>query len=178
VIDAVDRPVVSTPAVSSAGSAVPDSLSEGLTMPAPVSRRTVARGAAWAVPVVAIGAAAPLAAASDCPTLTLVNGTHVNGSSIVPMLATFISTSAGPWCVTFLSATGGRNTNNPNTLSYTGTTSGPNCASGSGTHVVPFVVTSTSNNGNNVRGTYTGTVTLTSAAGQQCTFTNQTITIS
>lgn len=32
-----------------------------------VSRRTIAKGAAWAVPVIAVGAAAPLAAASGPP---------------------------------------------------------------------------------------------------------------
>ena len=142
-----------------------------------VSRRTVATGAAWAVPVLAVGAAAPLAAASDCPALTLVNGSYVNGSGVIPMLATFIASSAGPWCVTSLSATGGGNVNNPVTLSYAGGTGGTNCASGSGTHVVTFAVTSTTNNGANVRGTYTGTVTLTSGAGQQCVYPNLRITV-
>jgi hypothetical protein len=147
-------------------------------MPARPSRRTVATGVAWAVPVLAVGAAAPLAAASVCPDLTLVNGTYVNGSGVVGMRATFISSGAGPWCVTGLSATGGNNANNPVTLTYSGGTSGLNCAAGAGTQSVAFAVTSTSNNGANVRGTYNGaTVTLTSASGQVCTFTNQTIIV-
>ena len=40
-----------------------------------ISRRTIARGAAWSVPVVAVGAATPAMAASQCqPTLTLAPG--------------------------------------------------------------------------------------------------------
>jgi hypothetical protein len=38
-----------------------------------LSRRTIATGAAWAVPVIAVGAAAPMAAASVCtPTFVIV----------------------------------------------------------------------------------------------------------
>ncbi len=42
-----------------------------LATPEPLhpSRRTVARGAAWSVPAIAVGAAAPALAASGCPTL-------------------------------------------------------------------------------------------------------------
>lgn len=40
--------------------------------PARPTRRAVARGAAWAVPVVAVGAAAPYAAASHCPPYSYV----------------------------------------------------------------------------------------------------------
>ena len=41
-------------------------------MPSNISRRTVAKGAAWTVPVVAVGAAAPAMAASlRCPTVTI-----------------------------------------------------------------------------------------------------------
>jgi hypothetical protein len=53
-------------------------------MPSNISRRTVAKGAAWTVPVVAVGAAAPAMAASgiSCPTSArLVSATATGGGS-------------------------------------------------------------------------------------------------
>ena len=46
-----------------------------------ITRRQVATGAAWAVPVIAVGAAAPAMAASpaDCPVLTVSSATAVRG---------------------------------------------------------------------------------------------------
>ena len=46
-----------------------------------ITRRQVAAGAAWAVPVIAVGAAAPALAASpgDCPVLTVTSATAVRG---------------------------------------------------------------------------------------------------
>ena len=46
-----------------------------------ITRRQVATGAAWAVPVIAVGAAAPAMAARprDCPVLTVTSATAVRG---------------------------------------------------------------------------------------------------
>jgi len=47
-----------------------------------VSRRTLAKGAAWAVPVIAVAAAAPAQAASgDEPTLAFVGACKFPGNS-------------------------------------------------------------------------------------------------
>lgn len=52
--------------------AAADGQPQGESRPTRPSRRTVAAGLAWAVPVVTLGAAAPAMAASGCPTMTYV----------------------------------------------------------------------------------------------------------
>jgi hypothetical protein len=126
------------------------------TMSTRISRRTVATGAAWSVPVLAVSAAAPAMAASGCTAVTNLSGKHSNGSSSVAMTATFgVSGSA---CVTGLTATGGSNTGA--TITFSGT---PVC---SATGTVAFTATA-NNSGSNVRGSYTGTITYT-VGGQTC----------
>lgn len=124
-------------------------------MSAPVSRRTVAKGAAWAVPVVAVGAAAPAFAASICATINSVSGTHRNGQAFAVMTVTF-SGSPDATCITSLNATGG--SNGGVQISYGGTQCGATSATFDAT---------TSDNGNNVKGNYTGTITYTSG-GASC----------
>jgi hypothetical protein len=48
---------------------------------AEVTRRQVSRGAAWAVPVLAVGAATPAMAASGCPTITIVGVSTFSGGT-------------------------------------------------------------------------------------------------
>ena len=72
----------------------------------PVSRRTLARGAAWTVPVVAVAVAAPAFAASPtyAPTLTLMGGCRcgVGGGPVKPYRidVTFTNTSGDTFAVT------------------------------------------------------------------------------
>ncbi len=124
-------------------------------MSAPVSRRTVAKGAAWAVPAVAVGAAAPAFAASVCATINSVSGTHRNGNSFAVLTVTF-SGSPDATCITSLNATGG--SNGGVQVTYGGTQCGATSATFNAT---------TSDNGNNVKGSYTGQVTYTSG-GASC----------
>ncbi|HEX6916521.1 MAG TPA: hypothetical protein VF140_00480 [Phycicoccus sp.] len=121
-----------------------------------ISRRTVATGAAWSVPVLVVSAAAPAMAASGCTAVTAVAGTHTNGSANVAMTVTF--GVSGSVCVTGLTATGGSNTGA--TITY----AGPAVC---GTTTVAFTATA-NNSGSNVRGPYTGTITYT-VGGQTCT---------
>ena len=134
-------------------------------MSAHVSRRTVATGAAWAVPVLAVGAAAPAMAASACPTLDSVSGVHTNGASTVELTITWTDT-LGSWCVTSVQATGGANGGVTLTFAgiYSGTTA-PNCGTGSVT-----IPVTTSDNGQNNKGLFTGTITLSNGT-QHCTLT-------
>lgn len=71
-------------------------------MSAPVSRRTVAKGAAWAVPAVAVGAAAPAMAAS-APTFTVLSATAPKGG--VSLTLGYDPSFAG-FCFTSLTSTG------------------------------------------------------------------------
>ena len=73
------------------------------------SRRTVVRGAAWSVPVIAVVATAPAYAASACPATTLVWSTLGNGN-------VFTSTTVGAVTVT-LTVSGVTNANNNRTIS-------------------------------------------------------------
>lgn len=133
-------------------------------MSAPVSRRTVAKGAAWAVPVVAVGAAAPALAASVCATINTVSGTHRNGNAFAVVTVTF-SGSPDATCITSLNATGG--SNGGVEMSYGG--------SACGATSVTFNAT-TSDNGNNVKGSYTGTITYTSGSASCQATVNFTVT--
>lgn len=82
----------------------------------PVSRRRIAQGAAWVVPTVIVGAAAPVAAESPCPTYTIdwaqfTNGTYPAGTATTtpartpPLTMTWAS--AGPGFVKVSSGTDG-----------------------------------------------------------------------
>ncbi len=73
------------------------------------TRRTVVRGAAWSVPVLAVAATAPAYAASPCPATTLVWSTLGNGN-------VFSSTTVGAVTVT-LTLSGVTNANNNRTIS-------------------------------------------------------------
>lgn len=77
------------------------------------SRRTLVRGAAWSLPVVAVAATAPAYAASACPATTLVWSTLGNGS-------VFSSTTVGAVTVT-LTVSGVTNAPNNRTISTTAT---------------------------------------------------------
>ncbi len=48
---------------------------------AEITRRQVSKGAAWAVPVLAVGAAAPAMAASACPTITVLGAVQAGAGS-------------------------------------------------------------------------------------------------
>ncbi|NHA68448.1 hypothetical protein [Phycicoccus flavus] len=132
-------------------------------MPRNISRRSVATGAAWAVPVVAVGAAAPALAASGCTAVTSLSGTHTNGSRTVSITAV-VAGGGAQVCITSLNAIGGGN--GGVTLSYGGTA----CTT---TSSVTFSAT-TSDNGNNNKGTFRGTITYLvggTSCSQQVTFT-------
>lgn len=92
-------------------------------MTQPVSRRTIAQGAAWAVPTVAFAASAPAFAASAftavCPTaasvMTLQSGSSVSVSSYVTgdgtyPGGTYAGINAGQWNVPASSTTAGQTT--------------------------------------------------------------------
>jgi hypothetical protein len=70
-------------------------------MPSNISRRTVAKGAAWTVPVVAVGAAAPAMAASlRCPTVTITAVAVRGGVSAqlrIDAAAGYSVKSIAPW---------------------------------------------------------------------------------
>lgn len=125
-----------------------------------ISRRTVATGAAWSVPVLAVSAAAPAMAASGCTAVASVAGTHTNGQSTVAISVSF--NVSGEVCVTGLSATGGQNGNV--TLTYVTTPPASGTCGSTGT--VTFAA-GASANGNTVKGSYTGTVSYT-VGGQAC----------
>lgn len=77
------------------------------------SRRTVVRGAAWTVPVVALAVTAPAYAASPCPERTLTWSALGNGN-------VFASTTVGPVTVT-LTVSGATAANNNRTISTAST---------------------------------------------------------
>jgi hypothetical protein len=60
-----------------------------------VSRRQVALGAAWSVPVVAVGAAAPALAASGCPTISLVDVTQASTGTLWGVQFTLLGFQTG-----------------------------------------------------------------------------------
>lgn len=133
-------------------------------MSQPLSRRTVATGAAWSIPVVAVTAAAPARAASvlACTSVTSLSGTHRNGQPTASMTAQ-VNGLGSQVCITSLTATGGGN--GSTTLSFSG--------SACGTATITFSAPS-SDNGNNVKGSYTGTALYTvggSGCSQAVTFT-------
>jgi hypothetical protein len=129
-------------------------------MSSSVSRRAVAKGAAWSVPVLAVGAVAPMAAASTCPTVTLVSGTA--GKGTVAIQIQFVS-DGDTYCVTSFSATGGR----PGSVSLIYNNATVSAGSHCGTSSASFLALA-SDNGNNVTGGYTGSVTFRTATGFQC----------
>ncbi len=128
-------------------------------MSSPVSRRTVAKGAAWSVPIVAVGAAAPAMAASGCTFITAVSGTHQNGSGVVTLTITMQGIGAQ---ITYFSATAG-GANNSVDLSYPGAGTSQS-ASGS---TITLVV-ATTDNGQNNKGSFNGTFMYTVTGGGQC----------
>lgn len=66
-------------------------------MPTSVSRRTVAAGAAWSVPVIAVAAAAPAMAASGCPAPVIGTARAQQGGVLITMR---ISPDLPSYCVT------------------------------------------------------------------------------
>ncbi len=115
-------------------------------MSAPVSRRTVAKGAAWAVPVVAVGAAAPAFAASTPPVFTVISATAPKGG--VELTLGYSAAYAG-FCFTSLTSTGTK------ALSWP---TGSACLGGGGQITL---VGNGSNSGNDFSGTYTLAYTIT-----------------
>ncbi|NNG39325.1 hypothetical protein HJ588_08560 [Flexivirga sp. ID2601S] len=74
-----------------------------------VTRRTVAKGAAWSVPVVALAAGAPAASASPATcdvTLSVPGGAKVPPEMTVGMDVTVVNNSGTEQTVTILSITG------------------------------------------------------------------------
>ena len=115
-------------------------------MSASVSRRTIAKGAAWAVPAVVVGAAAPAMAASAPPLFSVVSATAPKGG--VQLTLGYAPAYAG-FCFTSLTSTG--------TKALTWSTASV-CLDGSGRITL---VADGSNSGNDFSGTYTLAWTIT-----------------
>jgi len=117
-----------------------------------ISRRRVTAGAAWTVPVILIGAAAPLAAASACPTLdtpVTVTG-RTTGSATVRL--TFQGVGASPYIFNVTSVSG---------VDFTGPT-------GAHTLTSPLSLTFTRSNNSNASGTVTVSYTIQPFQGSVC----------
>jgi hypothetical protein len=133
-----------------------------------LSRRTIATGAAWAVPVIAVGAAAPLAAASGGVIITPLPGASCKfpGQSTgfpfgYKMFFNINTSVATNFCVT--SATVPGNTSSEvQIIEVNGDTTNPYClALTPGDNALVIIVAST----NSANGTGTFTYTLDGAAG-------------
>lgn len=117
-----------------------------------ISRRRVTTGAAWTVPVLLIGAAAPLAAASACPVLVSpVTVTSSTRSSATVRLA-FQGVGAGAYIFNVLSVSG---------VEFTGPT-------GAHTLSSPMSLTFIRRNDSNVSGTVTVAYTIQPFQGAVC----------
>lgn len=95
-------------------------------MPSSVSRRTIAKGAAWSVPVVAIGAAAPLATASptDCPsgaTLVSASATGSGSNKTWTVTVTFTGLDIGTSYSASISVTDSKGTGGSGFTEFTAT---------------------------------------------------------
>ena len=114
-----------------------------------ITRRQVATGAAWAVPVIAVGAAAPAMAASpaDCPDLSVTSATAVRGG--VTLVLSVVAPVSGFTLTSFTTVTGSFRildwspsspplNNGSLTLNGTGTNSGADYA---GTYTVSYTAT-------------------------------------
>ena len=117
-----------------------------------ISRRRVTTGAAWTVPVLLIGAAAPLAAASACPALvTPVTVTSRTRDSATVEL-TFQGLGAGSFLLNIISVSG---------VQFTGPT-------GAHTLTSPMSLTFTRQNSSNDSGTVTVAYTVQPFQGAVC----------
>jgi hypothetical protein len=129
------------------------------TMSTRISRRTVATGAAWSVPVLAVSAAAPAMAASGCPTIAdvQVTGTTTSSATVQLTFANFVSgatiTITGISGVNFAGGTGGpfpltnpwshtftrsNSSNNSGQVTVYYTIDGPTGSCGSGTFTFSY----------------------------------------
>lgn len=108
-----------------------------------ISRRTVATGAAWSVPVLAVSAAAPAMAASGCPTIADVQVTATTTSSATVQL-TFANFVAGATMtitgISGVSFTGGTGGPFPLTNPWSHTFTRSNSGQGSGTVTVNYTI--------------------------------------
>ncbi len=117
-----------------------------------LSRRRVNTAAAWAVPVVVVGAAAPRLAASGCPVLvTPVTVTAVTRGSATVRL-TFEGVGSGAYVLNITSVSG---------VDFTGPTGALPLSS-------PMSVTFTRRNNSNDSGTVTVAYTIQPAQGPVC----------
>ena len=128
-----------------------------------ISRRRLAAGAAWAVPVIVVGAAAPAQAASGCTPFTVQRATAVRSG--VQLVLAVTSPDASSFIATFQTLVGSARildwgTNLPPLGSSTVTLFGDGTNSGNdyrGTYTVAYVVTTPS-------GPCTGTLTFNATA--------------
>jgi hypothetical protein len=124
-----------------------------------LSRRTVARGAAWSIPIVAVSVAAPAFALSPAKAATITSVTvcqcQGQGTKKYRLTATFTNTSNHTFTVTNVSITEASNTLSNQTPSSSATL---NIAAGPGTTALDFYFNRQSNGTN---GTYTIQYTLT-----------------
>jgi len=133
-----------------------------------LSRRTIATGAAWAVPVIAVGAAAPLAAASGGVIITPLPGASCKfpGQSTgypfgYKMFFNINTSVATNFCVTAATVPG-NTSSEVQIIEVNGDTSSPHClALVPGDNTLVIIVAST----NSANGTGTFTYTLDGAAG-------------
>ena len=130
-----------------------------------ITRRQVATGAAWAVPVIAVGAAVPATATSPatCPVLTVTSATAVRGgvtlvlavSAPVPgFTLTSFTTVTGSYRILTWSPSSPPLSSGSLTLNGTGTNTGNDYA---GAYTVSY--TATGPNGTVCSGTLTFTAT-------------------
>jgi hypothetical protein len=117
-----------------------------------ISRRRLTTGAAWTVPVIVIGAAAPTAAASGCSEVTVVSAVANRGGVVLELqLSPFV---AG-YCLTSFSTSGIKELTWPGQPCFE--TNEPVTLRGLGT-----------NSGNDFRGTYSATYVLVGPGGNVC----------
>jgi hypothetical protein len=114
-----------------------------------ISRRRLTTGAAWTVPVIVIGAAAPIAAASGCPQLTVVSAVATRGGVDLELL---LSPFVAGYCLSSFTSSGPKALSWPRGDSTCFDTADAVTLRGLGT-----------NSGNDFRGTYSATYVLTGA---------------
>ena len=124
-----------------------------------ITRRQVATGAAWAVPVIAVGAAAPAMAASpaDCPDLSVTSATAVRGG--VTLVLSVAAPVSGFTLTSFTTVTGSYRPLQWEPVP-TSLASGSLTLNGTGT-----------NTGNDYAGAYTVSYTATGPNGEVCSGT-------
>jgi hypothetical protein len=120
-----------------------------------VTRRQLATGAAWAVPVLAVGAAAPAMAASpNCPVLSVASATAVRGG--VTLVLSVANPNPGYAITSFTTVVGSHRILTWATI-----------PAGLGGATVTLNGTGT-NSGNDYEGAYTVSYTVSGPNGAQC----------